>query len=233
MTTATELLALQEVDLALDKATARLAEIEESLVESEELLAARQEVEEKRAGVAVLRRQQQESEQSVDEVRQKAKEVEGRLYGGAVRIAKELADLQADLKSLNVRVAKREDGLLAILVEMEDAESGLAASESACAAVEAEWAATQRRLRDEKARLEPEAERLEAERESQASRMDRSSLGLYQLLRERRAGRAVARVERGMCQGCQISLPMSVLQKARMGLDLVQCVSCERILLVS
>jgi predicted nucleic acid-binding Zn-ribbon protein len=36
-----------------------------------------------------------------------------------------------------------------------------------------------------------------------------------------------------MCQGCRITLPTSMLQKARAGLGLVQCVSCERILLVS
>jgi predicted nucleic acid-binding Zn-ribbon protein len=43
----------------------------------------------------------------------------------------------------------------------------------------------------------------------------------------------VAHVERGMCKGCRITLPMSVLQKARAGVGLVQCVSCERILLVN
>jgi predicted nucleic acid-binding Zn-ribbon protein len=43
----------------------------------------------------------------------------------------------------------------------------------------------------------------------------------------------VAVVERGLCQGCRISLPMSVVQKARAGAGLVKCVSCERILLVS
>jgi len=40
-------------------------------------------------------------------------------------------------------------------------------------------------------------------------------------------------VEQGLCQGCRISLPMSIVQKARAGVGLVQCVSCERILLVS
>jgi predicted nucleic acid-binding Zn-ribbon protein len=36
-----------------------------------------------------------------------------------------------------------------------------------------------------------------------------------------------------MCQGCRISLPMSVLQRARTGVSVVQCVSCERILLLT
>ena len=63
--------------------------------------------------------------------------------------------------------------------------------------------------------------------------MDLAALSLYRALRERRQATAVAVVERGLCQGCRISLPMSVVQKARAGAGLVQCVSCERILLVS
>jgi len=41
---------------------------------------------------------------------------------------------------------------------------------------------------------------------------------------------SVAKVEGGACQGCRISLPMNLLQKARSGNSLVQCSSCERVL---
>jgi hypothetical protein len=232
MTTAAELFALQETDLALDRATARLAEIAETLVETEELLDARREVEEKRAVVGEVRARQKDQEWAVEEVRQKASEVEKKLYGGTVGNPKELADLQADLKAIQSHVSKREDSLLGILVEMEEAEAELARAEAVCAEVEARWASDQQRLLEERAALEPEVARLRSQREGQADGADRSVMGLYQLLRERRAGRAVAKVERGMCQGCRITLPMSVLQKARTGAGLVQCVSCERILLV-
>jgi hypothetical protein len=53
MTTASDLFALQEVDLALDKDLARLAEIEANLVETEELLAAREKVAERKAPVGL------------------------------------------------------------------------------------------------------------------------------------------------------------------------------------
>ncbi len=99
--------------------------------------------------------------------------------------------------------------------------------------IESAWKANRTGLLAERAELEPEIGRLEEQREQRIAEIGRASLGLYQLLRERRGGQAVARVDRGMCQGCRISLPMSVLQKARTGVGLVQCVSCERILLVT
>lgn len=233
MTTAAELFALQEIDLALDGATVRLADIEAALIESEELINARQDVDEKRRVAAELRSRQSDLEWSVDEAREKASEVEARLYGGTVRNPKELSDLQMDLKALHAQLRKREDDLLGLLVELEDAESQLGQAESACAEIEAVWNAEQEALRREKRELEPEIERLTAARSAESTGKDRAVLGLYQLLRDRRAGQAVARVERGMCQGCRISLPMSVLQRARGGVDLVQCVSCERILVVN
>ena len=233
MTTAADIYALQETDLALDRARQRLSDIEAGLGESEELIEARQEMEAKRAGVTELRAKQKDLEWSVDEVRSKATEVETKLYGGTVRNPKELSDLDLDLKSVRAQVAKREDALLGHLVELEEAETQLAAAEENQAHVEAGWQAGQQALLQEKGQIEPEVERLQAVRESQPSGIDRASLNLYELLRARRGGRAVATVERGMCQGCRITLPMSVLQKARAGLSLVQCVSCERILLVS
>jgi predicted nucleic acid-binding Zn-ribbon protein len=85
----------------------------------------------------------------------------------------------------------------------------------------------------EKDRLTPEAEELTAKRTQEASGIDSRATSLYAVLRERKAGVAVAQVERGMCQGCRITLPAAVLQKARGSTGLVQCVRCERILFVN
>lgn len=233
MTTAPELLALQETDQALDRARARLAEVESQLGESEELITAREAAEERRLAVTQLRSRLSDAEWSVEEIRVKATGVETKLYGGTVRNPKELSDLDADLSSLKVQVAKREDVLLTLLVEIEDAEAELAAAEATLAEVESGWDQQQAALLSEKGQLEPEIASLQARRDGQTPRMDASSLRLYGLLRDRHGGQAVAGVERGMCQGCRITLPMSVLQKARSGANLVQCVSCERILLVS
>ena len=233
MTVAADLFALQEIDLALDRAHARLREIEEGIQESEELIEARRMKAEKDLALAGFRSRQSDLEMEVEQVRAKASEMEAKLYGGTVRNPKELSDLDADVKALKGQASRREDVLLALMEEADAAEADARRAQAEYERIEGEWRANREAMLREKAELEPEVERLQRERDEQAAKVDRAALSLYELLRERRGGTAVARVERGMCQGCRITLPMSVLQKTRTGVGLVQCVSCERILLVN
>jgi uncharacterized protein len=233
MATAPELFALQETDQALDRAQARLAEIEAQLVESEELVSAREAADERRKIVEELRSHLADAEIEVEDARRKASEMEDRLYGGKVTNPKELTDLNDDVRSLKAQVARREDTLLALLVDIDDAEKQQEATDSVLREIEGGWKQGQEALLSEKAQIEPEVVALQARKDHQVPSIDAASIRLYRLLRERYAGRAVARLERGMCQGCRITLPMSLLSKARSGTGLVQCVSCERILLVS
>jgi uncharacterized protein len=233
MSIAAELHALQEVDLALDRVLARLQEIEEGLGETEELTAARQALEDKNRVVEDLKARQTDLEWQVDEVRTKGAEVEGKLYGGKVTSPKELSDLDADLKSIKLLTARREDLLLTHLLELEEAESERQKAANEYAEVEASWRSNHDSLLEEQGRLRPEADELTASRDDRAAAIDGRALSLYKLLRERKGGVAVARVERGMCQGCRITLPAAILQNARSSSSLVQCVSCERILFVN
>jgi hypothetical protein len=231
MAAVADLLSLQDIDLELDKELARLSEIEEALGESEELTQARITSEEKAATVHSLRVEQKDLELEADEIRNKAAEIEKKLYSGVVKNPKELQDLDADLKSLREETKRRDEKLLAMLVLVDEAETELAAASESLGAIESEWRRNQDGMLEEKAAIEPEVARLQTLRAEEAAGFERNLMSLYDLLRERRGGRAVARVERGMCQGCRISLPMSVIQRARTGNGLVQCVSCERILL--
>lgn len=233
MTTAAELFALQDTDLAIDGAVARLTEVEAQLGETEELVEARQRLDQCRERLHPLQERQKGLDWEVEEVRGKAAAIEKKLYGGTVRNPKELEDFQADLSSLRGQLRRREDALLEVMLELEDAEAGLRKAEVELAEVEEAWKAQQASLQETQAKLKEEIEELEAKRTRQVDGMDAAALSLYQALRDRRQGTAVAVVERGLCQGCRISLPMSIVQKARAGAGLVQCVSCERILLVS
>ena len=232
MSVVSEFFSLQELDLALDRALARLQEIEEGLQETEELRLARQEKDEKEQAAQLLRARQKDLEWQVEEVRSKATEVEAKLYGGSVRNPKELSDLDADLKALKAQTARREDALLALLVEIDEAEAESRKARDAYTEIESAAEARFELLMSEKSKVGPEIDDLRIRRKEMAASVDRSSLSLYQLLRDRKGGLAVARVEQGMCQGCRISLPAVVLQKARAGPGLVQCVSCERMLFV-
>jgi len=203
------------------------------LGETEELTSARAAVEEHRETLRGLRESQRDVEYQVDDARSHVAVVEKKLYGGTVRNPKELADLNDDANMLKGQLRRHEDELLNHMVKVEEQEAALRQAEAVLKEVEGRWRNEQADLLGQKERLEAELAELEGSRRGQAGRIDGRVLELYDLLRGRRQGKAVVKVERGMCQGCRISLPMSVLQKTRSGFDVVQCVSCERILYVS
>ena len=230
MTVAADLFALQETDVALDTARARLEETENQLGETNELTSARAWLEAATEYLSQLKSTQTDLEFEADEVRAKVATIETKLYSGEITDSREVSDFDADLQSLKSNLRTREDALLASLEQTEDSEAAMVQIQAALTDIEARWQAAQAHLQAEKAELEPEIERLRAKRDEQAAATDRAWLSLYDLLRQRRDGFAVANVERSMCQGCRITLPRNIIQKARNPGALVQCVSCERIL---
>ena len=56
-------------------------------------------------------------------------------------------------------------------------------------------------------------------------------LNRYEGLRRSKGGQAVAKVMRGLCQACRMSLPSQQLQRVRNGRQVVLCNNCGRILL--
>ena len=97
---------------------------------------------------------------------------------------------------------------------------------------EADWQADQEELRrGQGAGRRRDASSGRRARRAGTADMDSGNAGpVRDAARRAKAGRAVARVERGTCQGCRITLPTHLVQRVRAGGMLVQCPSCERIL---
>ena len=63
-----------------------------------------------------------------------------------------------------------------------------------------------------------------------AAQVEPPLLQRYETLRQAKGGRAVAKVERDLCQGCRMSLPTQLRQRVRSGRQAVNCSSCGRML---
>ena len=230
MTKAADLYALQDIDLLIQAREATVADAEARLGETEELLVAREAAAEAKRVLQELQKRQHEAEFEVDEVRRKIEPFEKKLYSGSVGNPKELVGLQQDVESLRSRQRALEDRVLEAMAAVEEAERTLASDQGALREAEAAWSAEQERLRQGQRLAEQELVELRERRRRQGALFDAPTLRLYEALRAAHGGRAMAKVERGTCQGCRISLPMNLLQKARAGNSLLQCSSCERIL---
>lgn len=227
-----DLAKLQEIDIALDAGRASLNDARERLGESEELIAARTRAAELAAELRRAQAGQKDIELEADDLKAKIAPVEKRLYDGSVRNPKELTDLQADLDQLKKHLSVVEDRDLEALAAFESAAAEARAAAAHLAAIESTWTSEQTELATRLARLAADISEYEQQREQQRGFIDSSILGTYDNVRRMRNGRGVAKLDRNLCTGCRISLPVNLVTKARAGNSIVQCPTCERILYV-
>ncbi len=228
-----QLYELQEVDLEIESKREALAHIESRLGQSQVVDEARARLASEKKRLDELSASQHEGEWVVEDLRTKVATLEGKLYGGSVSNPKELAGMQEQVQHLKKRGREEEDKVLDIMTEVEASKETVAVTGREVDTLEKEWQREQAELSRERDEVTAALATLEQRRQDLVSRVDAASLKLYEELRTKRQGRAVAKVEQGMCQGCRIVLPTRELQRARGSQDLVQCGSCERILYVS
>lgn len=230
---ARKLYELQEIDLEIDAKNEALTLVVSRLGDSEALAEARVSLATEEERLVELERSQRDVEREVEDLRSKVALLEEKLYGGSVKNPKELASLQEQVEHLKRKRRGQEDKVLDIMTEVEAMQKNVSLKSREVARIDEDWRAEQAMLSGEQAELNAALADLDQKRKDLISRIDAASLELYQGLRRKRQGRAVAKVEQGMCQGCRIVLPLNVLQRARIGQELVQCSSCERILYLS
>ena len=228
-----QLFALQEIDLEVDARRNRLDALEAQLGESEDLLQARQAVEAQRDLLAELEKKQRELEWAIDDLTSKLEPEEKKLYGGSIKNIKELTALQLEVESRHKHKRELEDRLLDIMTHLEQAQQDLERCQKALETIQTAWESQQKDILAELGSLETELSALKQRRQAVVGEIPHPLLNLYESVRASRGGLAVVKAERGMCQGCRITLPTSDLQRARTGEMVVQCSSCARLLYVS
>lgn len=233
MSTGRQLYELQEVDLEIEAKREALSDVGSRLGESKTIAEARVSLAREQESLAELQRNQRLGEWEVEDRRVKVALLEEKLYGGSVKNPKELASLNKQVENLKRKRKDLEDKVLDIMTEVETVQQGLATKSGEVGKLEENWREEQASLSRGQAEINVALGTLDRKRKDLVSRIDAASLELYQALKNKKQGRAVAKVERGMCQGCRIVLPMSELQRVRMGQELVRCSSCDRILYVS
>lgn len=230
MTTAEILYQLQQIDDDVRAKEGRLAEVEAHLGESDELLAARTQLEQAEAKLYELEREQREQELELKTITSKLESEESRLYGGRVTNPKELAGLQKEVRYLRERRADVEDDLLETMMAREETAARVAERRSKLEAIESTWQTEQSALTEERDRLQFELAELRSRREEIVSQVPPRPLSTYEYLR-RTKGVAVAPLDNGICTGCRVSLPAAAQKRAERD-DLITCSNCSRILVI-
>ncbi len=222
---------LNKVDQVVDLLKARLADIAEGLREPAALRSARAALAEAEAEVAALHIRLQDCELRQKTAEAKLARDEKRLYGGKVQAPKELQDLQAEVGQSRRQRSQAEDELLEVMVAAEAAEEKRAAAQTTLDALDAEWQARQVELRAEGAKLKKRLETETARQAATRARAPAQLLPMYDTLRARKNGRAVATLlDNEVCSECKVAVSPTKAVALRDGDELVYCENCGRLL---
>lgn len=225
-----QLAQLNEADLALDAVRIRLAEIAAALREPAELVAARQAHAAAEAELAHCRTAQRDLELAQADANAKIGRTEQRLYSGQISNPRELENAERDLQQQRNQQAHVEDLLLEAFLAVEMAAEQHAACQATLTQLTTEWTVTQAALREEQARLKARLPGLQTRQIAARQAAPQNLLQLYDNLRARKGGRAVAELDGETCSACHVAVPASKLATAFEGDELTYCGNCGRLL---
>lgn len=230
MTIAGQLYQLQENEFDIESRKRRLAELTAQLGETPEVIKARNDLAAAQQQLDDLDHQQHSLEWEIDDISAKFKSTNDKLYGGRVNNPKELANLQQEAQSLKTKQSERENRVLDIMSEIEQAADRVTVLKDELKQRETAAQGQQQQLAAEIEQLKDSLDSLKRQHETLAVAIEPAVLETFRKLRAQK-GLAVARVDKGRCQGCHILLASIELQRARTGL--VQCSSCGRVLYIA
>jgi predicted nucleic acid-binding Zn-ribbon protein len=228
MSLAEQLYKLQQVDLELQRKQQELSEIESRLSDNKALVAAKSKLALQKEQLEDARKKQKNAEWELEDLQEKVRQIDSKLYSGKTKDPKELINLEKEVRGLKSQIRPKEDALLGLMSQVEEIEAKVKTTAEELERLKREWEQSQETLGQKKSEVETVLAKLRGDRNGLVQQIDPEVLNTYERLRLTR-GQAVVKVERGKCQGCHITVPTSQWQKARAG-DLIQCNSCSRIL---
>ena len=233
MTTIRQLYEIQELDLRIAECNSIISSVDSQIGDREELDAIHRELDTQSDFLSQLRVKQRSQELDVESAREKLQEIDGKLYGGTVTNLRELGGFEKEAAFLRSRLEELDDNLLDAMEKLEEAQMRVASLENETNRAEEHWRVNQKDLAERRGQAEETLAGLETTRQGLVAQVGPQELRLYESLRLSKGGVAIAKVERGLCRGCRMTLPTNQIQRARGGRETVLCNSCGRILYIS
>ena len=222
---------LQRIDLEIDQHRQRVGEITALLEQDEVLRAAQSQVATLQETLRPKETRSADLNLELQTVTNQIKQLSERLYSGNVHNPRELEDLEHKLAERQRRRDHLEDTLLELMIETDDLQGELAHANSNLEAVRAARAEEHRELTEELEHLRAGLARLKTERQEAVQAISAENLQLYETLRTRRHGRALAPLKGDSCSACGVRQTTRNVQRVRQGQEIVTCASCGRILI--
>ena len=233
MTTVRQMFALQELDIILDRVEKNQVKAEYELNNGDVLENLESELERDAEWLVETEIQQKATKLEAQAQKDRSESLNSQLYGGEITNPRDLESLEREASNVRQLVEQHETTLSEITERIEEAQNKKSELKSKLDDARAAWEIRQAELQAAIKALSAEKKGFEGQRSKLTKGLDPTSLQHYESLRKSKGGVAVAKVERGLCQGCRMSLPTHQQQSVRSGRQTVLCSSCGRMLFLS
>lgn len=149
-----------------------------------------------------------------------------------IKTPREYQALSREVEGVERGIHELEDRVVVMMQEIEAKLAAVAEKEGEMRAVEAELGGQVKEMREKMAHITKEALEAKTHRVPLASKIPPNTLKLYERVRERRLGVAVAVAVGGTCGMCNVSIRPQLMVQVRKYESIEQCPSCSRIILV-
>ena len=229
-TTAAQLYQLQQLDLDLDRLSNELQAVATALQGNADLQKQRGEYKIAQQQLQTGQQAQKEAEWTLEEINNRLKAQEQRLFSGLVNNPKELQSLQNEVQRLRAQQSQQEEKTLEVIDATDSLQEAAQQRARTLQKAEERWRQEAVTLINRRDQLAVRQGELQDKRTLQAATIDAAALARYNAMRRTRQGRAVSKVEQNACQWCRVILTPSELQHVRVSAELQTCTNCGRIL---
>jgi predicted nucleic acid-binding Zn-ribbon protein len=230
VTIAKSLLSLQETDQALALRRRNYREVEEQLKSEGGLSELRENCEKTRVRELEAKVESARLESELAKLKEDVADLETKLYGGSITNVRELTAIETEHASARRNLAQVEESISPAEVAAEHARQQFEQLTQELEQKEVEWKTRKVELQRELAKVGREYNDMLAARNVDAKEIPEDELSRYTRLFRSNRGIAIVLVERGVCQGCSVRLPVGELTKLRAADGPIPC-SCGRALL--
>jgi len=225
------LIGLQKLDLEIDKTLKKKEELTYQIQALEkELVSLQEKLTDKERELKNIRRQVREKEKDIEEMSLVLAKHEEEKY--KVKSQGEFTAIEREIAQVERKKEKTEDLLLELMEREEELISYLPSFKRETEEKRKSLGEEKQILSKSLENLVHKEEKLRSERKKKVSQLNSLLLGQYEQLRRTKDGLAIAAVKNGVCQGCNVGVPPSLISRIRRG-EIVYCESCSRILYVA
>lgn len=227
-----QLVALQQIDIDLDRAGHEITAMRAGLIDERAVRAAQARADATAKADRAAHQELREAEAALADAETRIKRNEQRLTTGAVTTAKDIAAVEHELAFVRQARGALDERVLVAMDALESATTAAHAAQAQLKETEQQRIAERAQQQAQLAAAEVRQVELQPQRSTAAQLIDPALLTRYEGIRKVR-GRAIAQAFGNVCQGCRVTLQPALVAKLRAGRnEIVTCGNCGRMLVV-